>query len=212
MEMTTPERLVGARTDYLFDTVLPALRGHLAIRSGDLVELAREHGLTVPTGEPAARGPEWVVLLEALAGVAPLAAAEGRPVELLPVVRDLTDLVEGSTAPASWWQRLLGGGGRTAVRDPSVERVLMLCNKLADGVALPPELVRPLIGRFSGALTEAEVKELASLLTDLGRARWLEWGARAVHPDAWATCFDVLEPAAREAAERQFGLLYDTGY
>jgi hypothetical protein len=211
--MEVGERLAGIQTEYFFDTLLPALRGHIGIRSGDLVTMARERDLTVPTGDPAARGPAWADLLSALAGVEPLAAAEGRPVLLLPVVRDLTDLVEGSVAPVAWWQRLLGGGGeRRPVQDATVDKVLALCGKLADGIVLPPDLVRPLIGRFSGALTRQETGELAAVLGELGRARWLELGAGGVNAAAWGTCFDVLEPAAREAIDRQLGLLYDAGY
>ena len=83
------------------------LRGHLGIRSGELVALARERGLTAPAGDPAARGPEWAALLEALAGVTPLPAA-GPAVELLPLVRDLIDLAEGSS------RRSPGGSGCSA--------------------------------------------------------------------------------------------------
>jgi hypothetical protein len=212
--MATPERLVGVCGDYLFDTLLPALRGHLGIRSGDLVALAREHGLTVPTGDPAARGPEWADLLDALAEATPLAAADGKSAALLPLVRDLIDLEEGSIAPAAWWQRLLGGSGGAgaAPADARRSRLLALLQKLLDGLDLPPDLVRPLMGRVSGALTEAETRELAALLPEIGRETWLGWGAQGVNRDIWATAYDTLAPAAQEAADRQLGLLYGTGY
>ncbi len=99
--MTTPERLVGVRGDYLFDTLVSAVRGHLGIRASDLVDLARARDLTVPTGDPAARGPEWAALLEALAGVAPLPSGAGRPLHLMAIVRDLIDVVEGPSVPAA---------------------------------------------------------------------------------------------------------------
>jgi hypothetical protein len=211
--MATPERLVGVRGDYLFDTLLPALRGHIGIRSGELTILARERDLTVPTGDPAARGPEWAELLDALAGATPLAAADGKSIALLPLVRDLIDLEEGSIAPVAWWQRLLGGGGGGAApADARRSRLLALLQKLSDGLELPPDLVRPLMGRVSGALAEAETRELAALLPEIGRETWLGWGAQGVNRDAWATAYDTLAPAAQEAADRQLGLLYGTGY
>ena len=206
------ERLAAVRSDDLFDTVLPALRGHFGIRSGDLVQLARARGLTVPTGEPAARAAEWLALLETLTGVEPLPSAGAGPVHLLDIVRDLTDLVEGGVAPAAWWQRLLGGQGRPAVQDETAHDLLRLCGKLADGLNLPPELIRPLIGRFSGALTADETAELARLLESYGRERWVALGAQSVHAAEWGDAYDRLAPAAREAAGRALGLLYDSGY
>jgi hypothetical protein len=211
--MERPERLAGVRGEYVYDTLLPALRGHLGIHAGDLVALARAHGLVVPTGEPGARGPEWLALLEALAGVTPLAAAAGKTIGLLPVIRDLTDLVEGPVAPVAWWQRLFGGSGaKRAAPDPRLGRLLDLLRKLADGLELPPELVRPLLGCFSGVLTEAETRELADLLAAIGRETWLAWAERGVNRAAWPACYDVLAPAAREAADRGLGLLYGAGY
>lgn len=209
--MATPERLMGVRGDALYDALLPALRGHLGIRAGDLVTLARERGLTVPTGDPAARGPEWVALLEALAGVTPLAAAAGRTIGLMPVIRDLADLVEGSVAPVAWWQRMLGTG-KPPAPDPRRARLLALLQKLFDGLDLPSELVRPLMGSINGALTEAETRELADLLAEIGRETWLTWGAGGVNHDAWPGAYDTLAPAAREAADRGLGLLYGSGY
>jgi hypothetical protein len=205
------ERLATVDAAMLFDVLLPALRGHFGIRSSDLVDLARERGLTVPPGEAAARPAEWQALLERLAGVEPLAAGE-EPVRLLDIVRDLTDLVEGSVAPTSWWQRLLGGGGRQPARDERAGRLLELCGKLSDGIALPPELVRPLIGRFSGALTHDETAELAGRLEDYGRDGWVALGADGVHAEAWAPAYDRLVEGARAAAGRGRGLLYDSGY
>jgi hypothetical protein len=208
--VTTPERLVGVRGDYLFDTLVSAVRGHLGIRAGDLVDLARARGLTVPTGEPAARGPEWAALLEALAGVEPLAAATGRPLHLLPIVRDLIDVVEGPSAPAAWWQRLLGGGGGQP--DPAAADLLALLRKLSDGLEIHPDLVRPLIGRFSGALTEAETADLSRRLAALGPDGWAALGKNGVNSALWGECYAVLAPAAAEATERALGLLYDSGY
>lgn len=205
------ERLVAVQADDLFDTLLPALRGHFGIRSGDLVELARARGLAVPTGEPAARPAEWLALLEALAGVEPLAAAGTGPIRLLDIVRDLTDLVEGAAAPAAWWQRLLGGE-RAPLQDARAQRLLALGTRLTDGIALPPELVRPLIGHFSGALTAAETAELAQALAALGREGWVTLGAQGVNAAAWGDAYDRLTPAAQAAAERGLGLLYESGY
>jgi hypothetical protein len=209
--VTTPERLAGVRGDFLYDTLVSAVRGHLGIHAGDLVALARERGLTVPAGEPAARGPEWAALLEALAGVEPLASAAGRPVHLLAIVRDLTDLVEGPSLPAAWWQRLLGMGGAPPP-DPAAVALLPILRKLSDGLELHPDLVRPLIGRFNGALTEAETADLSRRLEALGRAGWIALGATGVSQHLWGDCYDVLAAAAAEATGRSLGLLYDSGY
>ena len=206
------ERLAGMRTDEFQDTILPALRGHLAIHSGELTDLARERGLVVPIGEPAARGVEWTDLLERLAAVEPLPGAS--PVELLPVVRDLTAIVEGPLAPAPWWRQILGGGQESqasSVRDEA-RSLLDILNKLADGVALPPELVKPLIGRFNGALTLDETRRLRALLDELGSDGWRRLGEHGINVAAWTTCHAALDAATSAALQRDLGLVYDSGY
>ena len=174
--------------------------------------LARERDLTVPTGDPAARGPEWAELLDALAGATPLAAADGKSIELLPLVRDLIDLEEGSIAPVAWWQRLLGGGGGGAApadapkspAGPAAEalrwpRVAARPRPPADG-AHQRRADRGRDARVGGAAAGDRPRDLAGL------------GRRRVNRDAWAVAYDVLAPATQEAADRQLGLLYGTGY
>lgn len=209
--MAAPERLVGVHADALYGRVLPAVRGHIGIRSGDLVVLAREYGLQPPTGDPAARGPEWVALIEGLAGVTPLAGVT-QPPRLMPVLRDLTDLVEGSIAPVAWWQRLTGGGAARPVADAQRDRLHALLTKLTSDMPAPPELARPLLGRLDGLLTEAETNELADRLSQVGRETWVAWGAGGVSSDAWPDCYDALSAAAQEAVARELGLLYGAGY
>ena len=70
--------------------------------------------------------------------------------------------------------------------------------------------MRPLIGRFSGALTEAETAALADRWpTSAATPGWP--GRATVNAAVWPTCYDVLAPAARQAADRGLGLLYDSG-